>query len=134
MATKLVQIEDDVEIKRRLETERIRLRKIAGLDRPTSGEIELLGHRTQPLLGELAHRPAQLLVLVRQVEVESHQQSDSASSISSFSPFGVRADRPVTMIGFSAATSIFAMSLTAEGSPAGGFPPSEQDCAKSKGN
>ena len=35
MATKLVQIEDDVEIKQRLEAERVRLRKIAGLDRPT---------------------------------------------------------------------------------------------------
>src|SRR6201984_595015 len=35
MATKLVQIEDDVEIKQRLEAARVRLRKIAGLDRPT---------------------------------------------------------------------------------------------------
>jgi len=35
MATKLVQIEDDVEINQRLEAERVRLRKIAGLERPT---------------------------------------------------------------------------------------------------
>src|SRR3984885_2647107 len=35
MATNLVHIENDSEIKKRLETERMRLRKIAGLDRPT---------------------------------------------------------------------------------------------------
>jgi len=35
MATKLVHIEDDLEIKQRLEAERMRLRKIAGLDQPT---------------------------------------------------------------------------------------------------
>lgn len=35
MATKYVQIEDDLEIQQRLEAERMRLRKIAGLDRPT---------------------------------------------------------------------------------------------------
>ncbi len=35
MATHLVQIEDDVEIKQRLAAERARLRKIAGLDQPT---------------------------------------------------------------------------------------------------
>ncbi len=34
MATNLVQIENDQEIKQRLEAERMRLRKIAGLDRP----------------------------------------------------------------------------------------------------
>ena len=34
MATNLVQIEKDEEIKQRLEAERMRLRKIAGLDRP----------------------------------------------------------------------------------------------------
>ena len=35
MATKFVQIENDVEIQQRLQAERMRLRKIAGLDRPT---------------------------------------------------------------------------------------------------
>ena len=35
MATKFVQIENDLEIQQRLEAERIRLRKIAGLDQPT---------------------------------------------------------------------------------------------------
>src|SRR5467141_245783 len=35
MATKLVQIEDDLEIKQRLDAERARLRKIAGLDQPS---------------------------------------------------------------------------------------------------
>ena len=35
MATKFVQIENDLEIQKRLEAERIRLRKIAGLDQPT---------------------------------------------------------------------------------------------------
>ncbi len=35
MATKLVQIENDLEIKQRLAAERMRLRKIAGLDQPT---------------------------------------------------------------------------------------------------
>lgn len=35
MATKLVQIEDDVEIKQRLDAERARLREIAGLERPS---------------------------------------------------------------------------------------------------
>jgi predicted nucleotide-binding protein (sugar kinase/HSP70/actin superfamily) len=35
MATNFVQIENDSEIKKRLETERMRLRKIAGLDQPT---------------------------------------------------------------------------------------------------
>src|SRR6478672_6503105 len=35
MATNLVQIENDAEIKARLEAERARLRKIAGLDQPT---------------------------------------------------------------------------------------------------
>jgi predicted nucleotide-binding protein (sugar kinase/HSP70/actin superfamily) len=35
MATKFVQIENDSEIKQRLEAERMRLRKIAGLDQPT---------------------------------------------------------------------------------------------------
>ena len=34
MATNFVQIENDSEIKKRLEAERIRLRKIAGLDQP----------------------------------------------------------------------------------------------------
>jgi len=34
MATNLVQIENDQEIKQRLEAERIRLRRIAGLDPP----------------------------------------------------------------------------------------------------
>ena len=34
MATKLVQIEDDLEIRQRLDAERARLRKIAGLDQP----------------------------------------------------------------------------------------------------
>ncbi len=34
MATNFVQIENDSEIKKRLEAERIRLRKIAGLDAP----------------------------------------------------------------------------------------------------
>jgi hypothetical protein len=34
MATNLVQIENDSEIKQRLEAERARLRKIAGLDPP----------------------------------------------------------------------------------------------------
>jgi predicted nucleotide-binding protein (sugar kinase/HSP70/actin superfamily) len=35
MATKFVQVENDLEIQQRLEAERIRLRKIAGLDQPT---------------------------------------------------------------------------------------------------
>ena len=35
MATNLVRIENDSEIKKRLETERMRLRKIAGLDQPS---------------------------------------------------------------------------------------------------
>jgi hypothetical protein len=35
MATNLVQIDNDEEIKQRLEAERSRLRKIAGLDQPT---------------------------------------------------------------------------------------------------
>ena len=35
MATNFVQIENDSEIKKRLEAERMRLRKIAGLDQPT---------------------------------------------------------------------------------------------------
>ncbi len=35
MATNLVQIDSDQEIKQRLEAERSRLRKIAGLDQPT---------------------------------------------------------------------------------------------------
>ena len=35
MATNLVQIDNDQEIKQRLEAERNRLRKIAGLDQPT---------------------------------------------------------------------------------------------------
>ncbi len=35
MATKYVQIENDLDIQQRLEAERMRLRKIAGLDRPT---------------------------------------------------------------------------------------------------
>src|SRR5579872_7118999 len=35
MATNFVQIKDDTEIKQRLEAERARLRKIAGLDQPT---------------------------------------------------------------------------------------------------
>ena len=35
MATNFVQIENDAEIKRRLEAERVRLRKIAGLDQPS---------------------------------------------------------------------------------------------------
>ena len=35
MATNLVQIDNDQEIKQRLEAERIRRRKIAGLDQPT---------------------------------------------------------------------------------------------------
>ena len=34
MATRLVQIEHDAEIQERLAAERLRLRKIAGLDRP----------------------------------------------------------------------------------------------------
>jgi len=34
MATNFVQIENDAEIKARLEAERARLRKIAGLDQP----------------------------------------------------------------------------------------------------
>ena len=36
MATNLVQIENDSEIKQRLAAERARLRKIAGLDQPSS--------------------------------------------------------------------------------------------------
>jgi len=36
MATNFVQIENDSEIKKRLETERMRLRKIAGLTSPTT--------------------------------------------------------------------------------------------------
>jgi hypothetical protein len=35
MATNFVQIENDQEIKQRLDAERARLRKIAGLDRPS---------------------------------------------------------------------------------------------------
>jgi hypothetical protein len=35
MATNLIQINTDEEIKQRLEAERARLRKIAGLDQPT---------------------------------------------------------------------------------------------------
>ena len=52
MATNLVQIENDSEIKQRLEAERARLRKIAGLDQPDtfppSGGACLYGRRTRP--------------------------------------------------------------------------------------
>jgi len=57
MATNFVQIESDSEIKQRLEAERVRLRRIAGLDKPTHFhrpvERGLPRHLSNHRLGEM---------------------------------------------------------------------------------
>ena len=56
------------------------------LDREHALAVEPVRLRLDPALGEVAHGVAEQGVLVGQVEVERHQQSDSASSTSSRTP------------------------------------------------